>query len=361
MFLDANRVLTIGGFVMTGRVSNGAIRLLFKEWIVVHAKAEAAMDFLDELREARRDSRWDTEATGASLFSASHCGKSHIINKIYFSHRVLPELRKDGIFHESVSDGNVKKLQRKFLYVKVPEKPNLGDFGTNLLRALHDPFYQKRENVLDRIRRAEDIMNNPDSFTELLALDNFDQLSKKSDRETMKDASQVQDVVKTMIENGIPIVFTGLYSAHASLDNMQINNRVMELDIMPFRFEKDLEDFCKYVTGIELLMLDHRIFYEPSGLFEDSIIIRLYYASQGRIGVLSNIIRDAARLASTAKRPRIENIHLQKAVDDYPLKKGICEYNPFLISNDKKIEIDCRKRVAADEKFYGEKYMEHFH
>lgn len=35
---------------MTGRVSNGVIRSLFKEWIVVHAKALAAMDYLDELR-----------------------------------------------------------------------------------------------------------------------------------------------------------------------------------------------------------------------------------------------------------------------------------------------------------------------
>ncbi|QFY60425.1 hypothetical protein FZ934_08255 [Rhizobium grahamii] len=345
---------------MTGRVSNGVIRSLFKEWIVLHSKADAAMEFLDELREARRHSRWDTEASGASLFSASHCGKSHIINKIYFSRRILPELRKDGIFHEGISDGAVKKLQRRFLYVKVPEKPNIGDFGTNLLRVVHDPFYQKREKVLDRIRRAEDIMNNPDDLTELLALDNFDQLSRKADRQTMKEASEVQDVVKTMMENGIPIVFTGLYNAHAALNNMQIKNRVMELDIMPFRFEKDLEEFCKYVAGIELLMIENCIFDVPSGLYEDDLLIRLYYASQGRIGVLSNLIRDAAKLASTEKCQRIERIHLQKAVDDYPLKKGICEYNPFLIDKDKKIEIDCKTRVAADEKLYDKRYMEYF-
>ncbi|ULJ73014.1 TniB family NTP-binding protein [Rhizobium gallicum] len=344
---------------MTGRVSNGMIHVLFKEWIVPHSKAMAAMEYMNELRVAKRHSRWDTEATGAHLLAPSHCGKSHIINKMYFSRFILPELRQSGEYGPDVPDSVIKRLQKKFLYLKVPSKPTLGDFGTSFLVALDDPFPSKKENVLDRIRRAEDIMGG--FGTELIALDNFDQLTKKADRQSMKEASQVQDVVKTMLEHGFPIVFTGLYNAkEVILQNMQLKNRVKGLNIMPLRLEKDAEELYRFLAGLELLMLEHKIFDEPTGLCEEYVVLRLYYSSQGRIGILANIVRDAAKLASTERCKRIELRHISIAVDEYPVANKICRYNPFSVRSDHIIEQDCKTRVAADEQYYGKEYMEYF-
>ncbi|QIO43094.1 hypothetical protein HA464_03250 [Rhizobium leguminosarum bv. trifolii] len=344
---------------MTGRISNGKINALFKEWFVLHSKAMDAMDVMDELREAKRNSRWDTESTGAHLLAPSHCGKSHIVNKMYFSQRILPELRRSGQYAPDVSDGVIKKLQKKFLYFKVPEKPNVGDFGMNFLRALGDPFAGKRENVLERIRRGEDIMGA--LGTELLALDNFDQLSKGRDRQTILEASEVQDVVKNMIERGIPIVFVGLYNAKKTiLQNMQLKNRVQRLDIMPLRLDKDAEELYRFVAGLEILMVENEIFDEPSGLCNEYVIVRLYYASQGRLGILANIIRDAAKLSSSRRRSCIDPSDLVAAVQKYPLENKICRYNPFSIKETMNIERDCKLRVAEDELHYDKEYMEYF-
>ncbi len=333
---------------------------LFKEWIVVHSKAEKAMKYMDKLRSAKRASRWDTEALGAHLLSASHCGKSHIVNKMYFSHHILPELRRSGEFPESVPDDQVKRLQKKYLYVKVPPKATLGDFGTKLLVALDDGTPQiKGENVLDRIRRAEQVMQS--AGTELLVLDNFDQLTKKADAESQKQATDIQDTVKSMMEHGLPIVFTGLYYArNAILKNMQLKNRAKSLDIMPLRLDRDRDEFRKFLVGLELLMLETGILDEESGLAEDYALLRLYYASQGRLGVLSNIVRDAAILASERKSSRIEVPDLVQSIDEYALDIEMCLYNPFLKLNDEEIERDCKVRVAVDEKGFGDKWMKYF-
>lgn len=344
---------------MTGRVSNGKILALFKEWIIPHSKAVAAMDYLNDLREAKRNSRWDTEARGAHLLGPSHCGKSHIVNKIYFSHFVLPELRSSGEYDPSVSDGQIKKLQKKYLYLKVPEKPNLGDFGTSFLKSLGDPFAEKHDNVLSRIGRAEDIMNA--LGTELIALDNFDQLTKVRDRKTVEQASAVQEVVKNLLEKGFPIVFVGLYNARKTiLQNMQLKNRSRELDILPLRWIKDAEEFYRYLAGLELLMLENVIFDKPSGLCDEYVAVRLYYASQGRLGVLSNIVAFAALIASKDRRPRIQIADLSAAVNQYSLKIKICRYNPFLVDDTARVERDSMTRVAEDEQHYDAEYMEHF-
>ena len=89
---------------MTGRVSKGMIRARFKEWIVPFQKAVAAMEALNEMRETKRNTRWDTEQIGAHILAPSHSGESHTVNKMYFSRFVIPELRASGAYAPDVSD-----------------------------------------------------------------------------------------------------------------------------------------------------------------------------------------------------------------------------------------------------------------
>lgn len=344
---------------MTGRVSRGIIRSVFKEWIVPYSKAYSVMEYFNDLREARRNSRWDTEQTGAYILAPSHCGKSHTCNKIYFSSFVIPEIRATATFRDDVPDGDIKKLQKRVVCARVPAKPTSGDFATMLLTAFDQPKWaHSRETVQQKIDRARDRAD--DLGNELLILDRFDQLTKQHDRETMKQASVIQEIIKNMIEDGWPLVLVGLPNAKKVIDNMQLKNRIKKLDLMPMKFVEDAEEFSRFLAGLEMLMLQHRMFDEPSGLCDGPITLRLYYASQGRLGILCNIVRDAAILASSECAVRIGIKHLKAAVDGYSLENGICVYNPFEEEDEDGIAADCMIRVAEDEKYYGPEYHDYF-
>ncbi|XAZ19502.1 TniB family NTP-binding protein (plasmid) [Sinorhizobium sp. B11] len=344
---------------MTGRVSSGVIMARFKEWYVPHPMALDVMKTLNDLREAKRNSRYDTEQTGAHILAPSHCGKSHIVNKIYFSRHVIPEIRATGRFSPDVSDGDIKKLQKTVVYTKVPAKPTQHDFASMVLSAFDIPLWAfARETALQRIQRAR--KHAEDVGNELLILDRFDQLTKLHDRETMKQATVIQEITKNLMEDGWPIVLVGLPNAKKAINNMQLKVRIKKLKMMPLKFKQEAAEFIKFLRGLEKLMLQSGMFDEESGLCESSVALRLYYASQGRLGVLCNIIRDAAILASDGRQARIEYHNLVTAVEMGPLEDGICRYNPFEEDDEEGIAADCSARHAKDEEHYDKEYHQYF-
>ncbi|QND38226.1 AAA family ATPase [Rhizobium leguminosarum bv. viciae] len=331
----------------------------FKEWYVPHTMALEVMETLNNLREAKRNSRYDTEQTGAHILAPSHSGKSHIVNKIYFSRHIIPEMRATGRFSPNVSDTDIKKLQKTVVYTKVPAKPTQHDYAAMLLKAFDLPRWAfSRESALQRIDRA--LEHAHDVGNELLMLDRFDQLARQYDRETMKQASAIMDITKNLMEDGWPIVLVGLPNARKAIENMQLKNRIKRLNMMPLKFKEDAAEFMKFLSGLEKLMLQSGIFDEESGLCESSVALRLYYASQGRLGVLCNIIRDAAVLASRARQARIERHNLLVAVELGPLENKICRYNPFEEDDEAGIAADCRERHADDERYYDKEYHDYF-
>jgi len=335
----------------------GEILGLFGEWIVPYSKATAALERLQMLRGRRQTTRWDTEQKGAYILAPAHSGKSHVVNKMLFSKVVIPELRASGLFAPDVSDGHIKRLQKKVIYAKMSQKPLYSDFTMMLLRMYGDPFWARKEKPSVQLLRAGDLREH--HATELVIFDRFDQLTKLTlDKETMVQASLIQDAVKNMIEDGWPIVVVGLPNARNAVNNMQNLVRMAKIDLMPMRFKYDLEEFHRFLAGLELLLLENGIFDQQSGIFENYHALRLYYASQGRLGVLCNIICEASILAYGSRR--IETRHIRASVETMARNIGICKINPYDERDDSQITALCKTRIAKDEVQYGPEYFEYF-
>ncbi|TAZ35366.1 hypothetical protein ELH80_13785 [Rhizobium ruizarguesonis] len=310
---------------MTGRLSQAEIVVKFKEWVIPHSRAERAMRVLEELREQKRLARWDTEARAAYLLAPSQSGKTHTVSRNYFENFVVPQFRAASGFGHDVSDEDAKKLQKLVLYVKIPARPHLGAFAAALLDALGDPRpwrgapYERLHRALTQMREAG---------VELIIFDNFDHLSKSHTKDLEGEASRIQDILKEMIENGWPIVFVGLPSAKRSiLRQIQIGHRMDEIYFGPFKSPE--QEFVEYLSCLDLLMINDGIMDESSNFENPHIYRRLLISSAGQLGVLSNTVRYATKLASAEKAAHVAVRHLAQAVNDYAMRLKICKYNPF--------------------------------
>jgi hypothetical protein len=304
---------------------------MFREWVIPHKGAIAAIAKMEEMRAEKRRNRWCTEASGAYILQKSHSGKSHTVNNAYFYQHVIPECRAAGTWADELKDEEIKRLQKKVLYFKAPSKPNLGAFGTDLLKSVHSNTFPK--NVWERISLARDLMLN--GGLELFILDSFDHLTRKhDDAKTRKEASQVQDVLKTLLEYGIPIVFVGLPSAESVLTKQyQLAHRVDKIGFDRIDWHSDLEEFRTYVGWINEYMVAFGIFDDYADLESEDILRCLFYSCRRQYGILSNILREAAKIGSGARAKRMDLDHLIIATDQYVVGKKIRPVNPFRVSN----------------------------
>jgi len=317
---------------MTGRISQAMITTMFKEFIIPHSRANAAMLMMQELREQKGNKRWDTEARAAYLLAPSQSGKSHTVGYNYFDTFIVPEFRAKANVDPAVSDADVKLLQKLVLYVKVPARPHLGAFAAAILEALGDPHPWK-DAPYERLARA--LTQLEEAGVELLIFDNFDHLTKAHTRDLQGEASRIQDILKEMIEKGWPMVFVGLPSAKKSiLSEIQIGHRMDEIYFGPFATAE--KEFVEYLSSLDILMLDSGIFDEGFPFEDPRVFNRLLVACAGQLGIASNTIRCAAKLASAEKKPKLSINHLSTAVRTYNLRLKVCDYNPFDI-NDKQL------------------------
>jgi hypothetical protein len=312
---------------MTGRFSQAEITVMFKEWVIPHSRAKKAMLLMEEMREQKRIARWDTEARAAYLVAPSQSGKTHTVSINYFENFVIPQFRMIADVDPKVPDQDVKRLQKLVLYVKIPARPHLGAFASALLSAMDDPF-PFRGSPYERLNRALTQMRA--AGVELIIFDNFDHLSKFHTKDLEGEASRIQDILKEMIENGWPMVFVGLPSARRStLRQIQLEHRMDEIYFGPFRTAD--QEFVEYLSCLDILMIDKGIFDESSFFENPAIYQRLLISSSGQLGVLSNTVRYAAKLASAEYAPRISTDHLSRAVQGYALKLNVCDHNPFSV------------------------------
>ncbi len=316
---------------MTSHRSAAEIEVLFRSFLIPHARAERTMQMVEQLREQKRKLPWGVEARAACLLAPSHSGKSQAANHMHFDRFLLPQLRQSGEYDADVSNDNIKKLQRKVIYVRIPSEYD-GAFAAELLIALGDPKPWKG-SVDERIRRALTIMISLGS--EILILDSVDNLTRLRDSDSEKKADQTRGRMRFIIERGMPVLFIGTPSARESLfKETQLVHREQEIKFDRLTFPKDEIEYCEYLMGTDLLMVENGIFGDLSDLV--AYHEQLFIGSRNRFGVTSIIIMDAAILASAKNCPRIEEQHLAEAVQTYmertppdPWTPDGCDINPF--------------------------------
>lgn len=323
---------------MQARKSFAQIGTMFKKFVIVHPRATAAMLFMEDLREWKRLSDWRTEAPGAFLLAPSQSGKTHTVTTGYNDRYLLPELRASDRYSAHVPDDHILKLQKQVVYVKLPAKPQLGATATAILKALEhtDPH---KGTVGQRLHYVETLLAN--GKVELLILDSYDHLTKTTNKRTEAEATETQDTLKLLMEQGTPMLFVGLPDAKDDiLGDKQLKHRMFEIEFSPLspENEEDIESFTNYLKELDILMCCNGIFPDSSDLFEEKTRTNLFFSCRGQYGVLSNIVRDAAILSSSRGGRRIEVEHLKAAVDTMVSKK-LLTFNTFAPPT----EIDVRR------------------
>ncbi|NKL67288.1 hypothetical protein [Rhizobium leguminosarum] len=75
----------------------------------------------------------------------------------------------------------------------------------------------------------------------------------------------------------------------------------------------------------------HRILEEPPKILVDGDVpLCLNISSKGRLGLVTVLVRMGIELAVSKGEKTLRREHLEAAVNDFSLRIGICNYNPFL-------------------------------
>jgi len=304
---------------MPGRHSAAQITTYFQEWVVPHPRATAAIETAQKLREHKQLIKPGTEARAAMLLADSQSGKTHTFQHNYLPNFIVPECRAQGLFRDDVEDHQIIKLQDKVIRMRAPPKPHLGAFAAAFLGGLRCPHRYKGA-PLERMERGYDVFERKKA--ELLILESADHLTKLADRRTEDEASQTQDVLKEMIERGIPILFVGLPGARKVLSELQLGHRTEEIIFDPL----SVDELADFIAGIDLLLVHYGIFNDMSDLAEFAPYLKI--GCKGQIGVTSNLLMYAAISASAQGCRKIEPRHLYRAADDYLVRLNF-SVNPF--------------------------------
>lgn len=300
---------------------------------VKHPRAELAFNALDDIREAKRLSDKRCEAGGLTLLAPSRSGKSRTV-KQYIASRVVPDCIKRGLLPEGASLDDAIAAQRLVIYVTLESPSSVGALMTDLLVALGDldptggTIKMRRHRVYTLLRENK---------TELLIFDEIQHLGRElgtTAQKTREAATSVQNSIKKFLLDGFPVCFVGLPEARTKiLSDVQIALRIEEeIDFSPLDDADEthvewVKEFCGrmaaklYVEGV----YDHIV-----DLVSNDFPECFCDAVNGRLGLVTELIRWATILAFGEGAETLTRAHLARAVDKHLIgKDDVFDSNPF--------------------------------
>ena len=189
-----------------------------------------------------------------------------------------------------------------YLYALMPEKATIKGAISALLKKLGDPN-PDRGNETQLGGRLYDLIHAVQ--VEMIF---FDEIQHLIDPNTAKVLHHVSNFLKTlMISTHIPVILIG-YQGEAERvlkGNDQLGRRVGVPRILaPFAWDQTKQDT---ITEFRLILqeIDEALPLDPSGLSEELMACRLYYATRGYLGWMMQLIRKAASLAIERKCPQL--------------------------------------------------------
>ncbi len=178
-----------------------------------------------------------------------------------------------------------------YLYVLVPSSPKKKGAAAAFLRALRDPN-PSRGTEWDMISRVHRLIK--ECRVRMIFVDEFQHLV---DKDTQKIVHAVADFLKDIINQAhVPMVLTGkLGEAEPILEaNSQLDRRVgTPLVLCPFEWDRSRPETIKEFRTL-MRDIDRALPLDPLGLQEEEVSFRCYYASEGYLGWIMEIIREAA-------------------------------------------------------------------
>jgi hypothetical protein len=178
-----------------------------------------------------------------------------------------------------------------YLYVLVPSSPKKKGAVAAFLRALHDPN-PSRGTEWDMISRVHRLIKR--CKVRVIFVDEFQHLL---DKDTQKVVQAIADFLKDIINQAhVPLVLTGkLGEAEPILEaNAQLDRRVgTPLVLEPFQWDRNRPETIKEFRTL-MRDIDRALPLDSSHLQDEEMAFRFFYASDGYLGWIMEIIREAA-------------------------------------------------------------------
>lgn len=178
-----------------------------------------------------------------------------------------------------------------YLYVLVPSSLKKKAALSAFLRALHDPNPSRGTewymitHIPDLIRKCK---------VQLIFVDEFQHLV---DKDTRKVVHGIADFLKDLInQTNVPMILVGkLGEAELILQsNSQLDRRVgTPLVLPPFEWGRVRPETIKEFRTL-MRDIDRALPLDPAGLESEEMAFRFFYASDGYLGWIMEIIREAA-------------------------------------------------------------------
>ena len=178
-----------------------------------------------------------------------------------------------------------------YLYVLVPSSPKKKGAVSAFLRALHDPN-PSRGTEWDMIARVHLLIKR--CKVQVIFIDEFQHLV---DKDTQKVVQAVADLLKDIVnQSHRPMILTGMLGeAEVILEgNDQLDRRVgTPMVLQPFEWDRHRSETIKEFRTL-MRDIDVALPLDISNLQDEETAFRFFYASDGYLGWIMEIIRGAA-------------------------------------------------------------------
>ena len=178
-----------------------------------------------------------------------------------------------------------------YLYVLVPSSPKKKGAVSAFLRALLDPN-PSRGTEWDMISRVHRLIKR--CKVQVIFVDEFQHLR---DKDTQKVVHAIADFLKDVInQSHIPMILTGKLGEAESIlmANSQLDRRVgTPLVLEPFEWDRSRPETIKELRTL-MRDIDRALPLDLSDLQNEEMAFRFFYASDGYLGWIMEIIREAA-------------------------------------------------------------------
>ncbi len=215
-----------------------------------------------------------------------------------------------------------------YLYVSVLSSPKKKGAVAAFLRALHDPN-PSRGTEWDMISRVHRLIKA--CKVQVIFVDEFQHLI---DKDTKTVVHAVTDFLKDIItQTHRPMILTGMLGeAEAILEaNEQLDRRIgTPLILSPFEWDRQHSETIKEFRTL-MRDIDRGLPLDLSNLQDEELAFRFFYASDGYLGWVMEIVREAAIKAIDRECNMLNMALLAEAYDARlgGTDVGVGKMNPF--------------------------------
>jgi hypothetical protein len=317
---------------MTEANVHGTILAEFENMRIEHGRLDKAYRVFDALRETKRKAPFQPKRW-SSIFAPTGSGKSTAI-RMYLENVVSKEAVKRGLFPADMHPFEIAAKQKIVLHITLDGVTNIKSLMQVIMAAMGGPTKGTKS---DLTRLVYEHLREP--MVELLIIDELQHLLPKKDKDKRPDdpgdePTAITDTLKSMLAVGcVPMVFVGIEDArHVIFNSKQLSGRnVQHIDYsrLDWTIPAERALFVTYCANVGLKLKQHHLFEQPSNFAVGDIPPCLHATSEGRFGMVSRIVEQAALIAADEGASQVQREHLEKAVDVWAIPTKLIDYNPF--------------------------------